>query len=105
MPFGYESRRTEKVQGADNGGLQVKTEQNVLQYIRSKRIDIALLSARTGLNEQIFSEEASLEWNADEFLRICSCLNVDPWYFDETRPANAVQKSGEQANEKDKRIW
>lgn len=83
----------------------MKTEQNVLQYIQSKQIDIALLSAGTGLSEQMFSGEPSLEWNADEFLRICSYLNVDPWYFCETRPAKDVQKSGEQAIDKDKRIW
>lgn len=76
----------------------MRTEQNVLQYIRSKQIDIALLSAGTGLSEQMFAEDVAPEWTADEFLRVCAYLEVNPWLFSERKPKEPVLK-------KDRKIW
>ncbi len=71
----------------------MKTEQKVLQYIQSKQIDITLLSVETGLSEQLFSEKKPLEWSADEFLRVCSYLEIDPWFFSDNASADRQQKN------------
>lgn len=64
----------------------MQVEQNILRYIRLNKINVARLAAETGLRQELFSEKSHTEWEADELLRICTYLEVDPRRFAEERP-------------------
>ncbi len=59
----------------------MQVEHNVLCYIQSEQIDITLLAQQTHINIERLDGTKRQEWTAEEFLRICDWLGVDPWQF------------------------
>lgn len=57
----------------------MKVEQMVMQYIDREQIDRAHLAAQTKLPKELLEEDR--DWSAEEFLRVCAALGVDPWQF------------------------
>jgi len=60
----------------------LNTTRKVAEYVTEKGIKISVLSERTGISRNVldncFSKESTRALRADEFLEICSFLDVDP---------------------------
>lgn len=59
----------------------MQVEYNVLCYMQLNDIDITRLAKETLMNKERLDVAKKQEWTAEEFLRICSWLGVDPWLF------------------------
>ncbi len=59
----------------------MQVEHNVLCYIQSEQVDITLLAQQAKVNIELLDGTKLREWTAEEFLRICAWLGIDPWQF------------------------
>ena len=53
----------------------------IIAYIQKENISIKDLSRRTGVAEDVLSENAVRALNASEFLEVCNYLKKDPYDF------------------------
>lgn len=53
------------------------------KYIQNKNIDIIALSRTTGISANLLHKSfgGDRQLKADEFFRICACLQIDPMQF------------------------
>ena len=67
----------------------MNTTRQVAEYVASRGIKISVIAEKTGISRNIldncFSEKGTRKLRADEFLSICSFLEINPMDFDNHR--------------------
>lgn len=59
----------------------MEMKKNIIEYMEEQNISIDYISGILCIEQKKFDKNGDIDWNADELLRICAFLDVDPMRF------------------------
>lgn len=66
-------------------GKRMKMKNRIIEYMETCEISFDSLSDALDIDRNKFEKNNKQDWNAEELLKVCAYLQIDPWKFYEKR--------------------